>query len=66
MAKRNQILNYSTEKSARRAMARQIAKYPPHPDCKVEVVASTNWLYPWRWLIQVTGRDGSTAYWSKA
>lgn len=66
MTKRYQALNYSNEKSAHRAMKRLLKRYPVHPDCKVEVVASTEWHYPRRYLIRVTGRDGCTAYWSRA
>ena len=39
---------------------------PVHPECRVEVVNSTHWLYPFRYLIQVTGSDGRSGYWSRA
>lgn len=66
MARKNEILNYRTEAGARRAMRRLMKKYPVHPDCRVEVVPSTHWCYPFRYLIQLTGRDGRTAFWSRA
>ncbi len=66
MAKRHAVLNYRTEASAHRAMVRLLKKYPVHPDCKVSVVQSTEWQFPFRYLIQVAGRDGRTGYWSKA
>lgn len=65
MARKNEVLNYRTEQAAQRAMKRMLAKHPVHPDCKVDVVASPSWLYPFRYLIRLTGRDGSQAYWSR-
>ena len=66
MARKNEILAYRTEKAAKTAMTRLLKRYPVHPDCKVEVVPSTHWLYPFMYLIQVTGRDGASSYWSRA
>lgn len=60
------ILNYRTEGAARGAMKRLLKRYPIHPDCKVDIVSSPSWLYPFRYLIRVTGRDGCAAYWSAA
>lgn len=58
------VLNYRTEGAARGAMRRLLKRHPVHPDCQVAVVASTHWMFPFRYLIQVTGRDGRVAYWS--
>ncbi len=66
MPRKNEVLSYRTEVGATRAMRRFLKRYPVHPDCRVEVVWSTNWLYPFRYLIRVTGRDGATGYWSRA
>lgn len=62
----HRVLTYRTERTAARAMRRLLKRYPVHPDCRVDVVASTHWLYPFRYLIRVTGRDGRTGYWSAA
>jgi late competence protein required for DNA uptake (superfamily II DNA/RNA helicase) len=66
MTRKNQVLNYRTERSAVLAMRRLLKRYPVHPDCKVDVVQSPSWLYPFMYLIRVTGRDGSSGYWSRA
>jgi hypothetical protein len=58
------ILTYSTEQKAQAAIKRLLKKYPVHPDCTVEAVASTHWQYPFKFLIRVTGKDNSQAYWS--
>lgn len=62
----HRILNYRTERAARAAMTRLLKRYPVHPDCKVDVVSSPSWLFPFRYLIRVTGRDNSVSYWSAA
>jgi hypothetical protein len=59
-----QVLNYRTEGAARGAMKRLLKRYPVHADCKVSVVQSPHWQFPFRYLIQVKGRDGAKAYWS--
>lgn len=60
------VLNYRTEGQARGAMKRLLKRYPVHPDCKVDVVASPHWQFPFRYLIRVTGKDGKFSYWSAA
>lgn len=62
----HRILNYRTENAARGAMKRLLKRYPVHPDCRVEIVFSPSWLFPFRYLIRVTGRDNSFSYWSAA
>lgn len=64
MARR--VLNYRSEGAARGAMKRLLKRYPVHPDCKVDVVFSPHWMFPFRYLIQVTGKDGRISYWSAA
>jgi len=64
MARR--VLNYRTEKQAKGMMKRLLRKYPVHADCKVDVVSSPSWMFPFRYLIRVTGKDGRSAYWSAA
>jgi hypothetical protein len=64
MARR--ILNYRTEGAARGSMKRLLKRYPVHADCTVDVVASTHWQFPFRYLIRITGKDGRIAYWSAA
>ena len=32
----------------------------------VDVVTSPSWLYPFQYLIRLTGTDGSVAYWSRS
>jgi hypothetical protein len=66
MARKNEVLSYRTEQAANRAMRRLLAQHPVHPDCKVDVVSSPSWLYPFRYLIRVTGHDNRSAYWSRA
>jgi hypothetical protein len=66
MARKNEILNYRTEQAAKGAMTRLLKRYPVHPDCTVEIVPSPFWLYPFQYLIRVTGRDGASGYWSRA
>lgn len=61
---RRRVLNYATEGRARGAMKRLLARYPINPACKVDVVSSPSWLFPFRYLISVTGSDGRVAYWS--
>lgn len=63
MPRKNEILNYRTEAAAMRARKRLLAKYPVH-DCRVDVVSSTHWLYPFRYLIRITA-NGAQAYWSR-
>jgi hypothetical protein len=65
MTRKNEVLNYRTEVGARRALRRLRVKYPMHVDCKADVVVSPSWLYPFRYLILVTGKDGAQSYWSK-
>jgi hypothetical protein len=60
------VLHYRSEKAAKRSMKRLVKKYPPHPDCRIEVVSSPHWQYPFEYLIRLTGRDGCSAYWSAA
>lgn len=64
MARR--VLTYRTEGAAKSAMKRLLKRYPVHADCKVDVVYSPSWMFPFRYLIRVTGRDGAVAYWSAA
>ena len=66
MPRKHEILHYRTEVGAKRAMRRLLKRYPVHPGCKVDVVSSPTWLYPFFYLIRVTGRDGGIAYWSRA
>lgn len=65
MTRKNEILTYRTEQAATRAMRRILKLYPVHVDCKVEVVSSPHWLYPWRYLIRITGKDNNFAYMSR-
>lgn len=65
MTRKNEVLTYRTEQAATRAMRRLLVKYPVHPDCCVDVVSSPHWLYPFKYLIRVTGRDNRSAYWSR-
>ena len=61
------VLNYRTEADARRALARLRKRWSNAcPGCVVEIVRSPHWLFPFRWLIQVTGTDGRISYWSAA
>ena len=62
----HRVLNYRTESDAKGALKRLMKKYPVHADCKVDVVASSHWQYPFRYLIRLTGKDGNVAYWSAA
>ena len=65
MARR--VLNYRTEGAARGALKRLAKKYPRvYPNCKVDIVQSPHWQFPFRYLIQVTGIDGRVSYWSAA
>lgn len=64
MARR--VLNYRTESAARGAMKRLLKRYPVHTDCRVDIVLSPHWQFPFRYLIRMTGKDGSVAYWSAA
>lgn len=70
VARKNEILTYRTEASARRAMVRHLKRYEQHHGrpvaCNVDVVSSPSWLYPFQYLIRLTGTDGSVAYWSRA
>lgn len=61
------ILNYRTEGAAQGALKRLVKRYPHvYPNCKLAIVYSPSWLFPWRYLIQVTGIDGRVSYWSAA
>jgi len=70
MARKNEILAYRTQAAAERAMRRVMRKYELQHGrpvaCKVDVVPSTHWAYPFQYLIRLTGSDGSIAYWSRA
>lgn len=59
----HEALVYTTEKAATRAMRRFLKRCPVHPDCKVEVVSSTQSVV--RWMIRVTGRDNRSSFWSR-
>jgi hypothetical protein len=69
MARRNEILHYRNEAAATRAMRRVMRKYEQQHGrpvaCKVDVVSSTHWAYPFEYLIRCTGNDGSVSYWSR-
>ena len=65
MTRKNEILSYQTYQGATLAMRRLLRRYPVHSDCRVEVVSSPHWLYPFRYLIMLTGRDNKSAYWSR-
>ncbi len=62
----NRILRYPTHEKALKSMKRLLRLYPPHPDSRVDIVSSPSWLYPFEYLIRVTGRDGRVSYWGKA
>lgn len=62
----HKVLSYRTENTAKRAMARLLKRHPVHGDCKVRVVYSPSWLFPFRYLIEVRGIDGRISYWSRA
>ena len=65
MARR--VLNYRTEGAAQGALKRLVKRYPHvYPNCKLAVVSSPHWQFPFRYLIQVTGIDGRVSYWSAA
>ncbi len=66
MTRKNEILAYRTERAAKASMTRLLKKHPVHPDCKVAVVSSDHWAYPFMYLIRVTGKDGASAYWSRS
>jgi len=69
MTRRNEILHYRTEASATRAMRRVMRQYETTHGrpvaCRVDVVSSTHWAYPFQYLIRLTGTDGSVSYWSR-
>ena len=65
--KTHDVLHYETEAQARAAMRRFTKRYFVHPDCTMDVVCGGYWNAPRnRWLIRLTGRDGSVGYWHKS
>lgn len=64
MTRKGQILTYRTERAAKQAMVRLLKRYPVHADCKVRVTLAN--FHPFQYVIEVSGRDGRSGYWSRA
>jgi len=61
------VLNYRTEADARRALTRLRKRWPDaYASCKVEIVHSCDWRFPFVYLIQVTTKAGGIGYWRAA